>query len=537
MDAKAKNDNQGIGLSESIGYALEDEAGGRRTLAALESAFVCRRERTPLRHLVYFDSFDWRLHQQGFRLATRQRDGARTLRLESADFSLEAPLGKKAAPSFGPRLPDGPLKALIAPILEERRLLPLMKVATRSQGIRILDGESKTVARVRLVHCATAPPRSRSAPKPLAPRLTVTPVRGYAAAAERVARFLDAELGLKRASSGDFEAMLASVDQHPGSYSSKLDLPIRREMSAAEALRVICLHLLKTMIANQDGVRRDLDSEFLHDFRVAVRRTRAALTQLDGVFDPQARRIFKSEFKWLGAVTGPARDLDVHLQQMEAYRAALPAQAAGDLDPLASYLRRRRKVEQQALKSNLASQRYRQLLEGWRAYLEGELPDPGVAADAHRPVAEVASRRIMEAHQRLLRIGAGVDHGSPAAELHKLRIRSKKLRYLLEFFHPLYDARAVQPLIKSLKKLQDNLGELNDLAVQQETLKRFAGKMNDEGLASVACLLAMGRLQAHLDGRQSAERQRFPGRFGDFDSVGNRRRFARLFESSDDGER
>ena len=41
---------------------------------------------------------------------------------------------------------------------------------------------------------------------------------------------------------------------------------------------------LQTLRINEDGVRKDLDSEFLHDFRVAVRRTRSALSQIKGVF-------------------------------------------------------------------------------------------------------------------------------------------------------------------------------------------------------------------------------------------------------------
>ncbi len=521
-----------VGINEPIAYVLENEAEGRRALKALESAFSTRRERLPENDLVYFDTFDWRLYERGFRLATGCRNGAKMLKLESPGFSLEAPLAKKTAPSFGPRLPEGPLKELLCPILELRRLLPLMKIAIRSHGLRILDGEEKTVARVHLVHTDTAPPGSRRAPIPLAPRLTLTPIRGYADPAARVIRHLDTEVGLARASSSAFDEMLASVEQQPASYSSKLLLPIHRRMSAGEAVQVICRHLLKTMKANEDGVRRDLDSEFLHDFRVAVRRTRAALAQLEGVFDAEARRFFKSEFKWLGAITGPVRDLDVHLLQMEHYRAALPLEVRRDLEPLATYLRQHREAERRKLKTNLATQRYRRLVERWRKYLQAPLPEPAVSKHAHLPVIEVASARIWRAYRKVEDMTAGIDDLSPADKLHRLRIGCKKLRYLLEFFHPLYDARAVQPLIKSLKQLQDSLGDFNDLEVQQVALKRFAREMKHEGLASVDCLLAMGRLQGHHDERKTTERQRFAQCLGAFDAPENKKRFARLFDST-----
>jgi CHAD domain-containing protein len=524
--------NTRVGINEAIAYVLENEAEGRRALKALASAFSTRRERLPEHHRVYFDTFDWRLYERGLRLATGRRNGSGLLRLESPDFSLEAPLAKNAAPSFGPRLPGGPLKALLCPILELRRLLPLVKIATRSHGLRILEGEQKTVARVHVVHTDSAPPRSRSAPRPLAPRLTLTPVRGYGEQAKRVTRHLETELGLTRASSSAYEEMLASVDLRPGSYSSKLILPIQRRMSAGEAVQVICRHLLKTMMVNEDGVRRDLDSEFLHDFRVAVRRTRAALAQLEGVFDAEARRFFKSEFKWLGAVTGPVRDLDVHLLQMDPYREALPSEVRRDLEPLATYLSQHRQTERQKLKTDLATRRYRRLVARWGKYLQAPLPEPALSKAAQLPVIEVASARIWRAYRKVEDISAGIDDLSPADTLHRLRIECKKLRYLLEFFHPLYDARVVQPLIKSLKRLQDSLGDFNDLEVQQGTLKRFAREMQDEGLASVDCLLAMGRLQGHHDERKRTERQRFARCLGEFDAPANRKRFARLFEST-----
>ena len=48
-------------------------------------------------------------------------------------------------------------------------------------------------------------------------------------------------------------------------------------MPARLALRTVLLNLLDTLQANVPGTLRDIDTEFLHDLRVAVRRTRSAL--------------------------------------------------------------------------------------------------------------------------------------------------------------------------------------------------------------------------------------------------------------------
>ena len=47
-------------------------------------------------------------------------------------------------------------------------------------------------------------------------------------------------------------------------------------MPAPVAVARLLLRLLDTCESNVDGVLRDIDTEFLHDLRVAVRRTRSA---------------------------------------------------------------------------------------------------------------------------------------------------------------------------------------------------------------------------------------------------------------------
>jgi len=54
-------------------------------------------------------------------------------------------------------------------------------------------------------------------------------------------------------------------------------------MRADIAGKYIYSHLLKAIKANEQGTIADTDSEFLHDFRVAVRRTRAGLSQIKGI--------------------------------------------------------------------------------------------------------------------------------------------------------------------------------------------------------------------------------------------------------------
>jgi CHAD domain-containing protein len=287
------------------------------------------------------------------------------------------------------------------------------------------------------------------------------------------------------------------------------------------------------MLRNEEGTRRDLDSEFLHDFRVSIRRTRSALTQIREVHPAEDVERFKEEFRWLGAETGPARDLAVFLLKMDAYREGLPPEVRSDLDPLQEFLGRKQRLAHDRLVAGLDSERYRRLVEDWRAFLSEAPAGALFARNAERPIREVASERIWQVYRRMVKRGRAIDDGSPAEAFHDMRIRVKKLRYLLEFFRSLYSEQAISRLVAELKRLQDNLGDLNDYRVQMQSVQAFAAEMTEERSAPVGTQLAMGRLLERLDTGRAAERSRFAKRFERFASAENRRTLARLLPRED----
>jgi CHAD domain-containing protein len=348
-----------------------------------------------------------------------------------------------------------------------------------------------------------------------------------------VAGFLRDECGLAPDARGELECALQPFGRTPGDYTSKFRIALDPEMPARDAARAIHLALLETMLRNEEGTRRDLDSEFLHDFRVAIRRTRSALTQIPGVYpEPDVER-FKEEFRWLGTATGPTRDLDVYLLKMDGYKGGLPEEVRADLKPLEEFLERKQNLAHRLLVTALDSARYRRLVEEWRAFLTEEPVGALLARNAESPVRAVASERIRRVHRWMVQRGRAIEDDTPAEALHDLRIRAKKLRYLLEFFRSLYPERAVERLVAELKQLQENLGDFNDYQVQIRSLQGFAAEMAGEGSAPLRTQLAMGRLLARLDAGRAAERSRFAERFDRFASRRNRKRFARLFSPGD----
>jgi CHAD domain-containing protein len=481
---------------------------------------------------TFYDSFDWRIHENGGSYETTGTGSSRVHLWRDAEGRVRHRLRHSGDPGFHADLPSGPLRDDLAAVLSVRRLLPLVTLNTRVRTVAVLDGEEKTTARLRIESGTSSPPE-RDEVHELEPRVRVAPVRGYQAERTRLAGFLRKVCGLLPDAAGELEHALAPLGRAPGDYTSKFQLALDPAMPARDAARAIHLSLLASMLRNEEGTRRDLDSEFLHDFRVSIRRTRSALTQIRDVYPAPDVERFKQEFRWLGIETGPTRDLDVYLLKMEVYKEDLPTEVRADLDPLQEFLGRKQKLAHDRLVAVLDSERYRRLVEQWRAFLTEAPPGAASACNAERPVREVASDRIWRVYRRMVKRGRAIREDAPAEALHDMRIRGKKLRYLLEFFRSLYPEEAIGRLVAELKRLQDNLGDFNDYRVQCQSLQGFAAEMTGEGSAPLPTQLALGRLLARLDRGQAAERSRFAKRFDRFASRENRRTFARLFSQGE----
>jgi len=518
-------------------YPLASLADGRHRLRRLAELLSLVREGAAERSLTYLDTFDWRLYEAGFALAA-ERDGERwRLLREDLDGGERCWAVCGSLPDFAWDLPAGRARARLRAIAEVRRLFPVVRVALTSERLRVRNSEDKAVADLYLERGLAGAPGDERIAARLAPSLRLRPVRGYDDDFARVRRLIEHETGLVADGRSRVQRALEAIGRRPLDYSSKLRVEVDPLEGAGEAVLRVLRALFDAMRANEDGVRRNLDPEFLHDFRVAVRRTRTCLGQLRSVLPPRSRDGFADEFSWLGDATGPARDLDVHMLRLEQYRALLPGEPHDDLVPLRDHLAGLRREQQRLLVEALDSARYRELVAGWERFLAeraggGEDPWP---AEAARAALSVASERIRRRFERVLERGARLDAGSRPEKLHRVRIDCKKLRYLLEFFRSLFPPGEIEPLVKELKRFQDNLGDFNDYSVQQETLSRGAAAMQQQGSAGAASLVLVGRLVEKLEALKQKERARFAKRFARFSSRGNRARVARMLAEAGGG--
>jgi CHAD domain-containing protein len=522
-----------VGEAQEPGNGLPRLDDSRFGVASAHKSRTVRR--------TWLDTFDWRLFRAGLTLELLVGRGTAELVLTGRDGELVATEATGPGNSNGSRplrwpgrldqLPAGPLREHLAPVVGVRALLPVAKATSVLTELRAVNTDEKTIAVLAVDRMNVTQPRQQrqSQQRHAQPhlRVAVIPLRGYQAQASKVADLLERAPGVAPAVQSAFEAAMAGAGCKPGAYTGKIDVRLAGTMPAALALATVLGSLFDTVEANLAGTIADIDTEFLHDLRVAVRRTRSVLKTAKAVLPELAGR-YRTEFKWLGDLTTPTRDLDVYLLGYPSMAARLVASTGPELEPFGRYLERQRASAYRQLARGLRSARFTSLASRWRHDL-----DQIVSAPPRRPMtAPFAARRIARAHRLVLDSGAAIDATSPPQALHDLRKLCKELRYLLEVFASLHDPAQQWRAVNELKSLQDCLGEFQDTDVQIAELRTFAAAMMADRSAPATTLLAMGEIAAGLAVRQAKARAEFAGRFADFASPRGRARIGALAKSA-----
>ncbi len=458
---------------------------------------------------TFYDTFDGLLHAAGL-TCVHEEGRLSLLELDSGREVARAVMPRPEQPFGAGEVPDSRLCGALAELIEVRALLPLAQVHSRSRALGLLDELDKTVVRLTL----EAPALAADGNPRLRPRLHVSGVRGYDRELEALTQRLESDFGFKRADQPLVDEAVGAAGRSPAGVSSKVDVGLQRGERAGEAAARVLLRLLEVIEANMEGTIANIDTEFLHDLRVAVRRTRSVQREFKRAFAPEPLAQFRAGFRWLQQVTGQARDLDVYILAFDDFRSRVPASMGSDLDPLLALLSARRRAARQEMAAALRSERTAGLLGDWASFLR-ERPAPG-GRDVARPVEEVTARRVAKVYRRMVKMGRAIDGSSPAQDYHELRKKGKELRYLLELFAtPLYPSEVVKPMVKTLKGLQDVLGRHQDREVQRALIR----SLRDEVAAlphGPATLMAMGALVQSLGEDEQAARSEFAARFDAF---------------------
>jgi len=441
---------------------------------------------------TYLDTRDRSLDRAGYSLRIR-RAGRRApvATVKSLDRGAADPTGplvrlelEEAVDGLEPatlsRAP-GPVGERIRALVGRRALAPLFDVQTRRR-VFPLTAAGKPSGELVLDDTAFREPGGRILSRLRRVELEAEPESR--AAVEPLVESLRSACGLQPALLSKYESGLAASGiprTEPQTFG-------RTTISSADTIGEVALAVLRrnftSMLAKEPGTRIGDDIEELHAMRVATRRLRAALALFAAEL-PAAAAELRAELAWIGGTIGVVRDLDVQLEQLDGWIAALPDADREPLKRLRELLDGDRRQARAEMLAAFDSPRYARLVRRFGAMLRAR-------SGARRPPALEAAPELVERRHRALRKAARrITPRAPADDYHRLRIAGKRFRYTLEFVADVYPG-ATERLVKRMVGLQDVLGAHQDADVAVARLRALAAERGAE--LGPATVFAMGEV-------------------------------------------
>jgi inorganic triphosphatase YgiF len=422
---------------------------------------------------VYFDTENQKLRKKGLMLRVRRegRHYKQTIKAALNSGSIQRDEWEAEIAGKGPDLDRADGTALESHLTGKvrRRLKPLFETrVNRTVYPLVADGRAIELT----VDRGTIETGTRSLPLC---EIELELKRGTAAELFDVARTLTQSLPARLAIKSKSERGYELIDGEQESPVKAVHVDLLPGVQAREAFSIVGLACLKQIVNNESALNKG-NPEGVHQMRVGLRRLRAAMSLFAELLrDPQTASI-KNELKWLAGELGPARELEVLVSRVVA-----PVKRQGrrwrGMPSLSQEIAERRDAALARAQAAVQSARFRSLTLEVAAWLEAGLwikPQDDLVRDrGDLPIEAFAFEQLARRWRKVRKKGkvlAQLD----ARNRHKLRIQTKKLRYAAEFFATLFTAkRAVKRrkrFLPALERLQDALGDLNDIAVHEKRI-------------------------------------------------------------------
>jgi len=286
---------------------------------------------------------------------------------------------------------------------------------------------------------------------------------------------------------------------------------LHTNMTVRAAFCRIVRACIEHVVANVDCAHHGSDPEGVHQLRVGIRRLRAALSVFRDVIPEQDWFSISAELRWFQQELGPAREWDVLLKETFA-AVEKHVEFAQDMRRLQAIAGAHRTAAYERTRNALGDPRYTDLLLRLEGWIEGpigsgapppagqgtatphqppvaetvEMSLPGSANEnvaavesepypLDRPIATFAVEVLGVRHAKVRKLGHKIRNLS-SEQIHRLRIRVKKLRYAAEFFRDLAPKKAGKRYASALKNLQNALGVAQDAAVAHRLVRTLAAE-------------------------------------------------------------
>ena len=469
------------GLDPVEGWLRQHSAG---------SGLVVEPEREDKISDTYYDTEDWRFYRAGYALRVRKTGTnveATMKSLSPADGNVRRrreitePLGDDRPATLAKA--TGPVGARSRDLLGDQKMRPMFKISTRRQRFALLvedaseDGPDNRVRVGEVALDASEIPLGDGKEAAHLSRVEVEAGAGTAPTPD-LTGFVDEmqyALDLRPASVSKFETGLYATGLSPDGAATG-PTKIGPTMTLGEVAFAVLRRQFGVMRAHEPGTRLGEDPEELHDMRVATRRMRAAIQVFRSGL-PERAKWFEGELRWIAGVLGEVRDLDVQINDLEDRRAGDDEEIAEPLGKVVNAMQKRRTKARKLMLDALDSQRYERLETSFAEMLRRgpdddarELGRTDGRDPAREPVTAAAPALLSRRYRKWSKAAGRLGEASSPEAFHDLRKKGKRLRYALEFLTEVY-GKPARGLIKTLKSLQDDLGDHQDAIVAAATLR------------------------------------------------------------------
>jgi triphosphatase len=313
-------------------------------------------------------------------------------------------------------------------------------------------------------------------------------------------RFVPARLALKSKSERGYELIDGELDVP----ANATRISLAEDASTRDAFKRIGGACLEQVIGNESAVIKG-DPEGVHQMRVGLRRLRAGMSLFaELLHDPQTAAI-KAELKWLADELSLAREFEVLMKRVSEPIERQQAHCHA-VRTLLRELAKKRKAAVERAQDAIQSPRFRALtldIATWLFAGDWATPRDDLVRDRGDLPIRVFAAEQLTRRWRKLRKRRKAPTQLDARDRHKLRIQAKKLRYAVEFFGSRFASkRAVKGrkrLASALEHLQDGLGDLNDIAVNEQRIASLRSRDQSNLDRAFAAGLLTGREDAKID--------------------------------------
>ena len=291
----------------------------------------------------YWDTPGWHLFRAGWAYRWRDRSGDRSMTLKSNRLGDGIVQRRQEIQRKLPAFPQDGSHPLVADHVAGRsgglrsgdlRVLFRVRTHRRLFDIRLPDGALVELGIDRTTITTDGPVKKLAPGRMTFVELEMELKEGHEESLRELAAEIQKRFGFLAARLSKFERGLQTVGLSPPRVS-RTGLPastpyvqaLREQPAPADpAIHLAYGRLLEQfeeMIVQEPRAWEGLDPEGVHKMRVAIRRLRSALRAFKKVL-PASIRSFNGEFKWLAAVLGGVRDLDVAMGNLPHFLSEIP---------------------------------------------------------------------------------------------------------------------------------------------------------------------------------------------------------------------